>query len=319
MTRRLSVLYLSVFLAATLASATAQTVSFGLTATYPLWSEPELLIEKLETRSGQASLRLAGGIGGPLELGLSARETTSFGPVGNLSVYGEGQLATDGAVDVAIGAEGVVASVAAAARLELFTVDPGRFRLEDAFAEEVRPFFFGAAEGFGAGLALDARYRLQRNLILSAAPALYVVDDAGWGFRLATDLRLAKLVGPDDLSILGQIYLEPTGRDFAALGLVYTLNRRDLPSLRATLSLGYDGIFQPGTSLALSKSWRDFGGALDLSLAAEPYRSDTLSYRGTLSYEQTFSWGSLRGSLYAGHDEVFALPSGLELRYSRAF
>ena len=285
-----------VLLAIQLGWAAAQTFGVGLTSTTTL--EPETTVTDLDLGRSKVNVRVAGGGAGPLELGVSARETTAFGPLGNLSVRSHAQFDTAGRFDLGLGAEGVIAAVAARAQLSLFTAEVGRFDVGAAFQEEARPFVLAAPLDFGAALELGASYRVSRTFIVSAAPALYLTDAGGLGGRVGLEGRFVKLVGPDDLRLKALTFLGPAGDRFGAVGAEYDLNRRGLPNARVALWAGLDDAgLKPGASLRLGQTL-GWGGSYTLLLAAEPYRHDALPYRAAATYRQTVGPGALETSFY---------------------
>lgn len=287
-------------------SAAAQTFGVGLSHTPSL--ELDLTLTGLDLGRSKGGFRVAGGVAEPLELSVSLRETTSFGPVGNLLVHSSANLDSTGRFEFAFGAEGVVAMVAARAQLSLFTAEVGRFELAEAF-EEARPFLLEPLLDFGVALDLGGSYRVNRGLIVSAAPSLYLTDAEGLGGRLALEGRFAKVLGPDDLRARALAYVSPEGEAFGALGLEYGLNRRGLPSGRLTLWAGLNGAFAPGASLQLSQTLKAWGGSYSLLVAAEPYRLDVLPYRAALTYRQSLGPGALEASFYGTLSPRISVPA----------
>ena len=303
-------------------NATAQTLTFGVSVNSDLLLEPEVRLTALDFDNGKVGLRLAGGISGPVELGVTARTTQSFGPLGNIIFYGQGDVNTDGAFQVALAAEGVIASVAASLRTSLFTTEPGAFDMTEAYQADARPFLLQEEEAdFGLGVALSARYRVSRSFIVSGYPELYLSDSGGAGLRVRGEGRLVKLNGPDDLYLLGLGYLNPAGSDFAALGAEYALNRRSFPKGSAALWLGYgpDGVL-PGGSVRLEQPLRSIDARFRLVLAAEPYRTDILPYRAGVEFDKGLGAGTLKAALYGTLDNAEEIPPVLfDLSYSLSF
>ena len=307
---------------ASLSGAAAQTLSFGVSVNSDLLFEPEVQLTALDFDDGKVGLRLAGGISGPLELGVTARTTQSFGPIGNIIFHGQGDVNTDGAFQVALGAEGVIASIAASVRTSLFTVEPGAFDMSEAYQADARPFLLqeGRAD-FGLGVALSARYRVSRSFIVSGYPEFYLTDSGGAGLRVRGEGRLVKLNGPDDLHLLGLGYLNPAGGDFAALGAEYALNRRSWPNASAALWLGYgpDGIL-PGGSVRLEQPLRSIDARYRLVVAAEPYRTDILPYRAGVEFDKGLGKGTLKAALYGTLDNDEDVPPVMfDLGYTFSF
>lgn len=308
-----------VLLVLQLGLTTAQTFGVALSRTPAL--EPELTVTDLSVGTAKVELRVAGGVAGPLEFGVSARETTSFGPLGNLVVRSSAKLDSTGRFDFGLGAQGVVASVAAQAQLSLFTAEVGRFEVAEAFAEEARPFLLAAPLDFGAALDLSASYRVSRRFIASAAPSLYFTDAAGVGGRVALEGRFVKLVGPDDLRARALVYANPAGAGFGAAGLEYSLNRRGLPNARLALWAGLNGEgLSPGANLRLSQPLKSLGASYSLLLAAEPYRTDLLPYRAAATYRQNVGPGALEASFYGTLSPRGSVPAlSFRVGYSLPF
>ena len=293
-----------------LPSTTAQTLSFGVSVNSDLFVEPEVRLTALDFDDGKLGLRLAGGTSGPVELGVTARTTQSFGPIGNIVFYGQGDVSSDGAFQVALAAEGVVASVAASVRTSLFTTEPGAFDLTEAYQAEARPFLLQEGTGdFGLGVTLSARYRVSRSFIVSGYPEFYLSDSGGAGLRVRGEGRLVKLNGPDDLYLLGLGYLNPADGDFAALGAEYALNRRSFPNGSAALWVGYgpDGVL-PGGRVRLEQPLRSIDARFRLVLAAEPYRTDILPYRAGIEFDKGLGEGTLQVALYGTLDNDEDVP-----------
>ena len=300
-------------------SAAAQT--FGVALSYMSTLEPSFTLTDLEIGKSKVDLRLAGGVAGPLEFSVSARETTSFGPVGNLMVRSSAKVDSTGRFDFGLGAQGVIATVAAQAQLSLFTAEVGRFEISEAYQEESRPFLLTAPLDFGAALDLSASYRVSRRFIVNAAPSLYVTNLAGLGGRVALEGRFVKLVGPDDVRARALAYLSPAGEAFGALGVEYSLNRRNLPSGHLALWAGLNGDgISPGASLQISQTLKSLNSSYSLFLAAEPYRLDLLPYRAAATYSQNVGPGALEAFLYGTLSPRLDVPAlSFRVGYSLPF
>mgnify|MGYP000441838154 CR=1 FL=1 len=284
---------------------TAQTLGFSVSATNTLLLEPVVTINGIDVGESELSLRLAGGVSGPLELSLKVRETQSFGPLGNLTFYSEGAF-RGGDFMVGLGAEGVIATVAGKATLSLSTIEAGKLEDTERYSATPESFFqSGSDKALKAELGLSASYRLNRSLILTAAPDIYYVNDAGAGVTFKTNVRFVRLIDRDDGYIYLNGHLSALDNDYAALGVAYDLNRRGLPNLQGSLWLGLNanGI-RPGAGLELSQSFRDSGTRYRLNLHVEPFRTDILPYRARLILTQSLgenevqleAYGTLRNS-----------------------
>ncbi len=286
----------------------AQTFGVALSRTPTL--EPAVTLTDLELGDHKVDIRLAGGVAGPLELGVSARETTSFGPLGNLTVSSDAKLDSSGRFEFSLGAQGVVAAVAARARLSLFTAEVGRFEISEVYVEEARPFLLAEPLDFGAALDLGASYRFSRRFIVTAEPSLYLTDVGGLGGRLALEGRFVKVVGPDDLRAGALFYFGPAGNPFGAVGAEYNLNRRSLPSasLAVWAGLNAEGL-SPGARVQLSQTLKSLNSSYSLTLATEPYRTDLLPYRAAATYRQNLGVGALEASFYGTLSSRAGVPA----------
>ena len=243
-----------------LTGAAAQALTFGVSVNSDLLFEPEVRLSGLEFDNGKLGLRLAGGLSGPLELGVTTRTTQSFGPIGNIIFYGQGDVTTEGDFQVALSAEGVIASVAASVKTSLFTTEPGAFDMTEAYQADARPFLLQeGASDFGLGLALSARYRVSRSFIVSGYPEFYLSDSGGAGLRVRGEGRLVRLNGPDDLYLLGLGYLNSAGDNFGAVGAEYALNPPEFSQRQCSFVAGlqFGRCFAGGACAARATLARD--------------------------------------------------------------
>ena len=296
-------------------SALAQTLTGSLYGS-SFRFEPDLRLSQIDLGEDiELNARLALGIRNPIEFGVGLRTARSFGPVGNLVVTGGADVSTAGAYDVGIAAEGVVASVALNAKLDVFNTDPGTFRLEDAFDTGARAFL--EPDGLSAALDLGASYRFERTLIGEGAAAFYVTPE---GVSLAADagLRFVGVVERDDGTARLVLHADPGfGGGFGAGGFRYDLKRRGLPALHGTLWLGAGSNgFWPGLSAGVSQRLRELGGSYSLGLRLEPYRTDAPIFRANADYSQNLGEGDLVLGAYAASEGLppFVLKAGY--RYS---
>jgi hypothetical protein len=266
---------------------TAQTYSAGLYATLtpdaPARLEPFFTLSDVEVEGARVEVRVAGLVGAPLEFGYGFRQNTSLGPIGNLVLRGRMDIDTAGAFDFGSFGDGVIGSVGARARLEVFNANPGRFNPLDRFAAGARstvaPERLDGRVGFVVGGGVT--YRIDRHLILDADPAFYYLSGTGLGVQLGSSLRLSRLVDSDDGVVLALGSLEPgASAGFAALGFEYRLNRRELPVMRGAvwLGMGSNG-FSPGVRLHVSETRPAQALRYSAEVAAEPFRTDIAPYR----------------------------------------
>ena len=289
----------------------SQTLHFAVSATSHLGIEPELKLTQLELRGTKIDLRLA--YQDVLEFGLRMRQTTSFGPVGNITLEGQADIASNGKYQLSLSADGVIGSVAANLDGHIFNTLPGTFNLSEAF-ETTRPHF---AQGSSLGMGLS--YRLSRNQVLSAYPSLYFLQE-GFAATLEADFKIYKFFEPHDVSFLLQAYLSPSGKTYTALGFQFDLNEKNLPSMAASawLSLGSQGLL-PGLRASLSQSFKSTNSKLGVSLGLEPYRSDFIPYYLQASYTQAFDFGTLEANLYTALGTETVAPLTLKIGYAYKF
>lgn len=277
----------------------AQTLEFGLTTNSTLQFEPEITLSNLSLRDTRLALRLAGGISGPLEFGLQMRETSSFGPAGNILLTGQADLNSLGAYDLSLGAEGVIASIAASLKSSVFNTEAGAFVLADAFTDDTRASF--PVTDWAAAFDLSFSYRLNRGLILNAAPSFYISSGQSIGGRLGLETRLLKLFSDDDLSFKALAYLSPgASNGYGAFGIDYKVNQRRLPAMNASLWLGAGtkGIW-PGLEASISQKLSDLNLAYSASLWLEPFRTDMPLLRANANLDYSLATGTLGTSLFA--------------------
>lgn len=288
----------------------AQNLYVAVTANNHLGFEPEIRLENFSLDDSKINLRLA--YQEAIEFGVLMRQTTSFGPAGNVALEGQASVATNGDYQLALEARGVIASLAANVKGQLFDALPERFELSKAFASNRPRYKQGLALEFGLS------YRLSRNEILSAYPSIFFLQE-GFAAQLEANYKRFKLLEPHDGSFLLQAYLSPEGKGYGALGFQINLNDRKLPSLSAStwLSLGSQG-FLPGLKANLRQSFKSVDGELDLSLGLEPYRSDFLPYYLQASYVQALGSGHLETHLYTtlGARDISPVTLTVGYRYS---
>ena len=294
----------------------AQELGFGVFLNTDFRLEPEITLRDLDLSDVNVELRLAGGISGPIEFGARLRQDISSGPLGNSRVRAQYDFSTLGGTQFLLQASGVIGPVAANAGWQIFNTLPGSFDFAEAFAD-VRPRLAGSGMAFDLG----ASYRINRTLIVSAYPSLYLVSGDGSGFRLNADLRFARLFDPNDASVLLLGYLEPGGESsFAAFGFEFDFNERTLPPIVASawLGAGSNG-FAPGLRASISQRLPDINASYGAELGLEPYRTDIMPYRLSGFYEQELGSGNLRGDVYAALGDETVPPLTLKVSYALPF
>lgn len=279
----------------------AQTLSIGSSVTSTVLVEPEIELSNFEFEGSKLGFRLAGGISGPLEFGLSVRNTTTFGPLGNVIINANAQANTNASFNVNLEASGVIGPVAAVIDSSLSNTNRGSFKLEDAYMLEAPNSF--ASQTLNATLDLSGRYRLERSLILDASVGTSYLNESGWGANLSSSLSFLKLLDKDDGIVTLKTYASPGFQAaYGALGFGYDVNRRDWPSLVATVWLGYGSNgFWPGLSFQASQTFKETNAKIGAEFTLEPYLLDNLTLRGIAFYEQDFDVGSLKASLGASY------------------
>jgi hypothetical protein len=294
----------------------AQELGFGVFLNTDFRLEPEVTVRDLDLSDVNVELRLAGGVSGPIEFGVKLRQDTSSGPLGNSRVRAQYDFSTLGRTQFLLQANGVIGPVAANAGWQIFNTLPGSFDFAEAFTD-VRPRLAGSGMAFDLG----ATYRINRTLIVSAYPSLYLVSGDGLGFRLNANLRFARLFDPNDASILLLGYLEPgNASSFAAFGFEFDFNERSLPPMVASawLGAGSNG-FAPGFRASISQSLPDINANYGAELGLEPYRTDIIPYRLNGYYEQGLGSGNLRGDVYAALGDDTVPPLTLKVSYVLPF
>ena len=287
---------LAVCLGGFLHRAEAQTFGISLSAlpgsAAPF--EPEVQLRDLDLGSTTVDFRLAKNLSGPVEFGALGRFRSSFGPLGTVAVSAQADVNLDGGFDVGLVGSGALASTGLDATLSVFNRNPGTFAAPSAYTP-ARPFYAKSTLASGAGvyLELGATQRLGRTVILEASPALAYLAGTGVGVGLDARLQFRRLIDQDNAVLLLSGHSGPgSNRGFVAGGLEYQLNRRGLPSMSAALLLGQGAAgLQPGfIANALGELGRFSYRA---ELAAEPYRNDTLPYRGSVAFGTALGAGAL--------------------------
>lgn len=288
MTKRHYRLLLACWLLAISSLGQAQTVRlgfFGAVEDADFEVKPEIVLSDLEGEGLKLELRLAGGLGTPVEMGFGVRTNTSLGPVGNLLIYGRADLDTSGNFVVQLHGEGVLGSVGLRAGLQVFNSNLALFYPQEASVANAAPLYpIVSKPGLvGLGLELGVSYRLSRMVVLELDPGLSYVSAQGWGGHLDAALQLRHIVARDDAAALLMAQLSPGGEaGYGAVGFEYRLNRPDWPLLRGSLWLGAgsSGV-APGLRLSISDTQTSTPLRYSLELALEPYRVDAFPYRGS--------------------------------------
>ncbi|MCA9836399.1 MAG: hypothetical protein KC422_05770 [Trueperaceae bacterium] len=275
--------------------------------------EPEVLVSNIDLAELKLNGRLAGGISGPLELGLGARYTNSLGPLGNVIVLSQNELNTLGQFHIALAGSGVIGPVAGSLSLTSFNVPYSVFSLETALTESYRSF----TEGLGFSLGGQARYRLDRTTILDGELELSYLLDSGVSAELSAAYNLLKFVDRDDAAIKAAVYASP-GFDggYGALGFAYDVNRSDWPNLVAELWLGAGsaGVW-PGVRLELKQDLTEEQSTVGLKGAWEPYTLNRETLQLLAFVDKELDYGQLRFSL-GGSQNADNFSALVKLAYS---
>lgn len=245
-------------------------------------------------------------------MALSFRNTTTWGPVGNLIIDLDASLAPYGAAFSAQG-RGVIGNVSLRTRASwLHGETPPRLRDADAaFPPPPR-----AGGSWLAAFEAGATYRVSRDLLVLADLAWLWAQD-GTGLRGGVEMRMPRLVGGHELRLavetLAAFGAGGSLADWVSLGAGLHIDRqRAAPwTVWFLLGGGEDG-FSPGFRLAVSE--RTGRGNLQAELRLEPWRSDV----PPLVLAATWSVPLAGGATLAAVVEAAAAPAELRavLRYA---
>lgn len=285
-------LLLPVILLALLQPALARSLRFSVSSSSTVTSvQVALLDQRIE--GGHASLgvhyRSAPG------LALHLRNTTTFGPIGNVIVDFDG-AATAG--------NGWYASLAARA-----TAGPVALRLRglaldgdgQPLLREPDPSFGPTVRSHGQlvwGVQLGATYRASRELQLLFDPSL-LGGGRGLALLLPLEVQLARFWNGHDLrlQVAGLLPFHSGGdlQAWTSAGLGLRINRDRAASWNAWFLLGgTTSRFSPGVSLDVQQSTGQ--GAVSGSLRLEPWRNDSaplnlrLAWQGELGNMSARVW-----------------------------
>lgn len=271
---RIAPLLLTSLLALVMGGATAQSarIEAGATATSGHPAEPLFGVRFEGFRLDGNTVTLEVGYADGAHLGVGSSTNRAFGPLGNIVFEWWGAVRSDGKGEARVGARGVLGPVAVRIALVGFSAPPGAFR-PDASDSAERPVLGGPAFGVQVG----ATARLSRNLILEAEPELYLED--GVALRLESRLRMLRLLGENEVDVIGLAYGSPglTEGNFAT-GVALVLPRGRGPAWSFAALLGWSELgFQPGVRLSVSEAVGTARFGVDA--AYEPYRLDVAPFR----------------------------------------
>ncbi len=302
--RRVAALLFLVLLA--LPGAFAQTLELGAGAPSPTpaaWAR--LSGVRLEGATVSFEVRLP-----RPQVGVGVSANQAFGPLGNVvfEAWGAFAIQPQGAIAEGwLAARGVLGPVALRAALLGYGAEPGAFRPRDLASDE-RPLFGAAA----AGLQLGVTARLERTLVLEAAPELYLTA-GGLAARLDAQLRLIRALGPNELRLLGHAYATPGfAAASGAVGAAVLFPRGRAPDVSVGVTVGVSpGGVLPGVDVVLAEQVGSV--RLDLAAAFEPYRLDVAPLRFSASARLPLAEPLPGGSELALEG---ALTSGLGLAHA---
>lgn len=299
--------------------ALAQDLSISANLATNTSFEAEIVLDNIDLETAKIGFRLATNNAENIEFGLRARQTFSWGPVANVILNASADYSSTGLYDVSARAQGVVADISAELAISYFNDKEGSFSIEDAFNIASRPMFPEIAT---TSLDLSAKYKIERNIILSADYNLYLLNNL-LSNRLKSELGFKKVFNKDGLGIEAMLFQGKEGlANFALLGINYELKQRAWPTTKISLRLGTNdgknsGIY-PGLRITMNKSIRSLGAKWGVLLWLEPYRTDLAAYRSQVFYEQEIEGGKLKLSLYSTPLEDLA-PLILSLKYKISF
>lgn len=292
----------------------AQTLHVGAGARADGAVHPDLWVRVEGVRPAHAApATLAVELRGPRPvLGLALSTNQSFGPLGNLvfDVWGSlaehpsgGTAAAEGAFSV----RGVLGPAALRLTLLGFGADVGTFR-PASLASAERPSLAGPA----GGLQTSVTYRVSREVIVEAAPELYLTS-GGLALRADGHLRLLRALGDNELRFDLHAYAAPGFRESAAaIGAAVTFPRGREPDVTVGAAVGFApwGVW-PGAHVNLGQ--RLGRVRLDLAAAIEPYRLDVPALRLSGSARVPVA-----GPLPAGAELIVDGALGATLGFGRA-
>ncbi len=249
--------------------------------------------------SGRASLGVhyRGGLGVAVHL----RNTTTFGPLGNVIVDLDALAEIAAGVDLAASARATAGPFALRLRAHVATA-PGLPRLrEDDGNFPARP---AAGTAPVWGVQLGATYRASRELQVLFDPSLVAVTD-GLSLLLPLELQLQRFLGDQDLRLQVSTLVPLTRAGggtvaWSAAGAGIRIDRGRAAAWNAWLLVGGNSRFlSPGFRLGIQDALA--GGQLRASLWLEPWRSDLEPLRLRVQWD-----GPVSGVELAVHLEAAA-------------
>lgn len=248
---------------------------------------------------------------------LSARiaRSTAAGLVGAATVELEGALRTDGQRLARLSGQGVLGPASVRLTVAAATAPPGAFTSSGIAPSTTAPRFEDGSVALGALV----RYRIDRNLLGSVEPSLFVTQH-GIAFRTDASLRVRDAVPPFDAILEVHGYLAPGHRGWSgAVGFGGIWAPRRAPEWRTTVWVGWaEGGLRPGIAVQGAASiGRGLTVAVDL--AAESFRVDVPPYRATVALDMELGRHEafVVGQAQAGSGAAVAVTVGTRLSLDR--
>jgi len=231
-------------------------------------------------------------------VGLSARWSDAFGPLGTLVIEGDAELrlAEPAAARASAGVRGTVGPVAARLRIGVDGAPPERFASGAAAAE--------APYERGASLLLAADGRLSRTWLLSASATVWRDASGAASYDLDAAVRARAVLGREGDARLALQTRVGAAQPRVALGLGAVYVPRRAPELSATVWLDVDPASRAAVrawpGLEAAGAWRIGQDRVEVALLGRP------GGRARTPWSLDLSW---RRSIDAGDVTLQALGS----------
>lgn len=291
MTRTLlTVLLTMLFLASPVSAGSLRfTVAGGVTPALQV----SLLDFQLTNGRGSVGVHWSGTPG----LAVHLRNTTTFGPLGNVVADLDAAVNANGEFTAALAGRGALGPLAIRLRLHAGNAD-GLPQLRPADASFAR---LPAARGSLLwGVQAGATWRLSRELLLTFEPA-YLAGSRGGELLLPFELQLPRFVGSHDLRlrVSTMVPLTRSADAWSAAGAGLRIDRGRQAAWEVWLSAGGNArLFSPGLSFAVQEQLA--GGQLRAGFRLEPWRSDLSVLDLEASWTRAFGSSQLETFLYMG-------------------
>ena len=250
--------------------AGAQSLRFSVAGPTAFTGQLALVDFPLTNGRGSVGLHFASAPG----LSVHLRNTTTFGPLGNVIVDLDAAAAADGRFSAALAARGALGPVAVRLRLHAANTDLlPLLRSRDGSLAAIAP----SRESLLWGVQAGGTWRLSRELLLVFEPA-WIAGSQGGALLLPFELQLPRFRDGNDLRLRVSTMLplgEPAAFNSAwsAAGAGLRIDRGRQAAWDVWLMLGGNaGLLSPGLAFGVQESLA--GGLLRVSVRAEPWRSD---------------------------------------------